>query len=78
MARLAAITGVHGFLPDYVLTNKELETMADTNDQWITERTGIKERRILKDPEKATSDLGVGAVKGLLEKTNTLLMKLIY
>jgi 3-oxoacyl-[acyl-carrier-protein] synthase-3 len=71
MARLAAITGVHGFLPDYVLTNKELETMVDTNDQWITERTGIKERRILKDPEKATSDLGVGAVKGLLEKTNT-------
>jgi 3-oxoacyl-[acyl-carrier-protein] synthase-3 len=71
MGRLAAITGVHGYLPDYVLTNQELETMVDTNDQWITERTGIKERRILKDPTKATSDLGVGAVKGLLEKTNT-------
>ncbi|MCB0661911.1 MAG: ketoacyl-ACP synthase III [Saprospiraceae bacterium] len=71
MGRLAAITGVHGYLPDYVLTNKELETMVDTNDQWITERTGIKERRILKDPDKATSDLGVGAVKGLLEKTGT-------
>lgn len=71
MGILAAITGVHGYLPDYVLTNQELETMVDTNDQWITERTGIKERRILKDPEKATSDLGVGAVKGLLKKTDT-------
>ena len=44
----AAITGVHGYVPEYVLTNKELEGMVDTNDEWITTRTGIKERRILK------------------------------
>jgi 3-oxoacyl-[acyl-carrier-protein] synthase-3 len=44
----AAITAVHGYVPDYVLTNQELETMVDTNDEWITSRTGIKERRILK------------------------------
>ena len=43
----AAITGVHGYVPDYILTNQELETMVDTNDEWITTRTGIKERRIL-------------------------------
>ncbi len=67
----AAITGVHGYVPDYVLTNAELETMMDTNDQWITERTGIKERRILKETDKATSFMGAEAVKGLLEKTNT-------
>ena len=41
----AAITGVHGYVPEYVLTNQELETMVDTNDEWITTRTGIKERR---------------------------------
>ena len=44
----AAITGVGGYVPDYVLTNQELETMVDTSDEWITTRTGIKERRILK------------------------------
>ncbi|MEL6721285.1 MAG: 3-oxoacyl-ACP synthase, partial [Bacteroidota bacterium] len=44
----AAITGVGAYLPDYVLTNKELETMVDTNDEWIRTRTGIQERRILK------------------------------
>ena len=44
----AAITGVSGYVPDYILTNKELETMVDTNDEWITSRTGIKERHILK------------------------------
>ena len=43
----AAITGVHGYVPDYVLTNEELEKMVDTSDEWITSRTGIKERRIL-------------------------------
>ena len=64
----AAITAVHGYVPDYILTNKELETMVDTNDEWIVTRTGIRERRILKDPGKATSDLAVPAVKGLLEK----------
>ncbi|MFB5945218.1 beta-ketoacyl-ACP synthase III [Albibacterium profundi] len=64
----AAITAVHGYVPPYVLTNKELESLVDTNDEWITTRTGIRERRILKDPEKATSDLAVPAVQGLLEK----------
>ena len=67
----AAITGVHGYVPDYVLTNQELETMVDTNDEWITSRTGIKERRILKGEGQGTSVLGVQAAKGLLEKTNT-------
>jgi len=67
----AVITGVFGYVPDYVLTNGELETMVDTNDEWIRTRTGIEERRILKEPGKATSDLGVEAVKGLLEKTGT-------
>ncbi len=64
----AAITAVHGYVPDYILTNKELETMVDTNDEWIVTRTGIKERRILKGEGLATSDLAVPAVKGLLEK----------
>lgn len=64
----AAITAVNGYVPDYVLTNKELETMVDTNDEWIVSRTGIKERRILKGEGLATSDLAVPAVKGLLEK----------
>jgi 3-oxoacyl-[acyl-carrier-protein] synthase III len=67
----AVITGVHGWVPDYVLTNKELETMVDTNDEWITSRTGIKERRILKGENQGTSVIGTQAVKGLLEKTNT-------
>lgn len=72
MAKIrAAITGVHGYVPDYVLTNHELETMVDTNDEWITSRTGIKERRILKGEGKGTSVMGVEAVKGLLEKTGT-------
>lgn len=64
----AAITAVNGYVPDYILTNHELETMVDTNDEWITSRTGIKERRILKGEGLATSDLAVPAVKGLLEK----------
>ncbi len=67
----AAITGVHGFLPDYVLTNKELESMVDTSDEWIRTRTGITERRLLKGENRGVSELGAGAVKGLLEKTNT-------
>jgi 3-oxoacyl-[acyl-carrier-protein] synthase-3 len=66
----AAITGVGGHMPDYILTNKELSTMVDTNDEWITSRTGIKERRILKG-EKGTSDMAAEAVKQLLEKCNT-------
>lgn len=67
----AAITGVHGYVPDYILTNQELETMVDTNDEWITSRTGIKERRILKGENKGVSVIGIEAVKGLLKKTNT-------
>jgi len=64
----AAITAVHGYAPEYVLTNHELETMVDTNDEWITSRTGIKERRILKGEGLATSDLAVPAVEELLRK----------
>ena len=67
----AAITGIQGYVPDYILTNKELETMVDTNDEWITSRTGINERRILKGEGKGSSDMGSEAVKGLLNKTNT-------
>jgi 3-oxoacyl-[acyl-carrier-protein] synthase-3 len=67
----AAITGVHGYVPEYILTNEELSSMVDTNDEWIRSRTGIKERRIAKDKNQATSDLAVKAVNGLLEKTNT-------
>jgi 3-oxoacyl-[acyl-carrier-protein] synthase-3 len=68
----AAITGVHGYVPDYILTNKELEKMVDTNEEWIISRTGIKERRILKDGEKGSSVLGAEAARGLLKKTNNL------
>lgn len=68
---LAAITGVQGYVPDYVLSNKELERMVETSDEWITSRTGISERRILKGENKGTSVIGVEAVKGLLAKTNT-------
>jgi 3-oxoacyl-[acyl-carrier-protein] synthase III len=64
----AAITAVNGYVPDYVLTNHELETMVETNDEWITSRTGIKERRILKGEGLATSDMAVPAVEGLLKK----------
>ncbi|MBO97877.1 MAG: 3-oxoacyl-ACP synthase [Flavobacteriales bacterium] len=67
----AAITGVAGYVPDYILTNKELEGIIDTNDEWITTRTGIKERRILKNPNKGTSYMGAKAAKELLKKTNT-------
>jgi 3-oxoacyl-[acyl-carrier-protein] synthase-3 len=64
----AAITAVHAYVPDYILTNQELETMVDTNDEWITSRTGIKERRILKGEGLGTSDMAVPAVNGLLKK----------
>jgi len=67
----AAITGVQGYVPDYVLTNAELEKMVDTNDEWIRSRTGISERRILKGEGRGTSVMGIEAVKGLLEKTDT-------
>ncbi len=65
----AAITGIQGYVPEYILTNAELETMVDTNDEWITSRTGIKERRILKGENQGTSVIGIKAVQGLLEKT---------
>lgn len=64
----AAITAVQGYVPEYVLSNKELETIVDTTDEWITSRTGIKERRILKGEGLGTSDMAVHAVNGLLEK----------
>ena len=67
---IAAITGINGWVPEYKLTNQELSTMVDTNDEWITSRTGIKERRILKGEGLGSSDLGANAVKGLLEKKN--------
>ena len=65
----AAITGVGGYVPDYILTNQELETMVDTSDEWITSRTGIKERRILKGEGQGVSVLGIEAMKDLLAKT---------
>jgi 3-oxoacyl-[acyl-carrier-protein] synthase-3 len=65
----AAITGVGGYVPDYILTNKELETMVETSDEWITSRTGIKERRILKGENQGVSVMAVEAVKSLLAKT---------
>ena len=65
----AAITGVGGYVPEYILTNKELETMVDTSDEWITSRTGIKERRILKGDGQGVSVLGIEAVKDLIAKT---------
>lgn len=67
----AAITGVGGYVPDYVLTNKELETMVETSDEWITTRTGIKERRILKGENKGVSVMGIEAVRDMLTKTKT-------
>lgn len=67
----AAITGVGGYVPDYILNNDELSNMVDTSDEWITKRVGIKERRILKEEGKATSDMAVRAIEELLKKTNT-------
>lgn len=67
----AAITAVGAYVPDFVLSNKVLETMVDTNDEWITTRTGIKERRILKDKDKGTSYLAIQAAQDLLAKSGT-------
>lgn len=64
----AAITAVGAYVPDFVLTNDILQTMVDTNDEWITARTGIKERRILKDDSKGTSYLAIMAAKDLMAK----------
>ncbi|MDO9579974.1 MAG: beta-ketoacyl-ACP synthase III [Bacteroidales bacterium] len=67
----AAITGINAWVPEYILTNQELSRMVDTSDEWIMQRVGIKERRILKGEGLASSYLGAEAVKGLLGKTNT-------
>jgi 3-oxoacyl-[acyl-carrier-protein] synthase III len=67
----AAITGINAWVPDYILNNHELSRMVDTSDEWIMQRVGIKERRILKGEGLGTSYMGERAVKGLLEKTNT-------
>lgn len=67
----AVITGIHAWVPEYRLTNSELSRMVDTSDEWIMQRVGIKERRILKEEGLGSSDLGEQAVKGLLEKTKT-------
>ncbi len=65
----AAITAVGKYVPDFVLSNQVLETMVDTNDEWITSRTGIKERRILKDKDKGTSFMAIKAAQDLISKT---------
>jgi 3-oxoacyl-[acyl-carrier-protein] synthase-3 len=67
----AAITGINAWVPEYRLTNQELSKMVDTSDEWIMQRVGIKERRILKGEGLGTSDMGEKAVEGLLKKTNT-------
>ncbi|WP_411766208.1 beta-ketoacyl-ACP synthase III [Winogradskyella sp. A3E31] len=64
----AAITAVGAYVPEFVLTNKVLETMVETNDEWITTRTGIKERRILKEEGKGTSFLAIKAAEDLIKK----------
>ena len=66
----AAITAVGGYVPEFILTNQILETMVDTNDDWITSRTGIKERRILKGENKGTSFMAIQAAKNLINKKN--------
>lgn len=65
----AAITAVGGYVPDFILTNQLLETMVDTNDEWITTRTGIKERRILKGEGLGTSFMAIKAAENLIEKS---------
>ena len=65
----AAISAVGNYLPDYILTNKELATLVETNDDWITSRTGIKERRILKEPNQGTSYMAIRAAQDLLSKS---------
>ena len=65
----AAITAVGKYVPEHILTNKELEKLVDTNDEWITSRTGIKERRILKGENKGTSFMAIKAAEELLQKS---------
>lgn len=71
LATRAAITAVHGYVPPDVLTNSDLARMVDTSDAWITERTGIKERHILRGNGLGTSHMGAEAVRGLMAKTDT-------
>lgn len=71
MSKKAIITGIEGYVPDYILNNEELSTMVDTTDEWIMTRIGVKERHILKEEGEGTSYLGEIAVKRLLEKTGT-------
>jgi 3-oxoacyl-[acyl-carrier-protein] synthase-3 len=66
--RSAAITAVGGYVPETKLTNFDLEKMVDTNDEWIRTRTGIEERRILKEPGKASSDMAVPAIQEILRE----------
>ena len=66
----AAITAIGSYVPDYVLSNQVLETLVDTNDEWITSRTGIKERRILKEEGQGTSFLAIKAAQDLISKAN--------
>ncbi|MEC4004186.1 beta-ketoacyl-ACP synthase III [Flavobacterium sp. SUN052] len=66
----AAITAVGGYVPDFVLSNQVLETLVETNDEWITTRTGIKERRLLKESGKGTSFLAIKAAQDLLSRNN--------
>ena len=68
---IPGISAVGGYLPDYIMTNHELEKLVDTNDEWITTRTGIKERRILKGEKQGTSVMAKEVLKQLLEKSNT-------
>ncbi|MFY7996239.1 MAG: beta-ketoacyl-ACP synthase III [Sediminibacterium sp.] len=70
MQKRASITAIGGYVPETKLTNSDLEKMVDTNDEWIRTRTGISERRILREPGKASSDLAVHAVQELLKKRN--------
>ena len=72
----ARITGIASYVPDYILTNDELSTMVDTNDEWITTRVGIKERRIQKGEGLGSSHMGVIAVNRLLENTGCKLLTL--
>jgi 3-oxoacyl-[acyl-carrier-protein] synthase III len=67
----AVITGIEGYVPDYILNNDEISRMVDTSDEWIMQRVGIKERRILKGEGLASSDMGAEAARRLLKKTNT-------
>ncbi|NDP19733.1 MAG: ketoacyl-ACP synthase III [Paludibacter sp.] len=67
----AVITGVGGYVPEYILNNQELSTMMDTNDEWITSRVGIKERRILKEQNVGTSFMAAKAIEDLFAKTGT-------